>query len=69
MEFKEITPQDGLKNFNKFWAKNDNDLVILATEYARAAGIDVDDAIKTVLAEAKALEARINLKRKLKGKK
>lgn len=69
MEFKSITPQEGLKNFNKFWAKDKNDLVIIAKEYARFASVDEEDAIKTVLDEAKKLEDMVNLKRKLKGAK
>ncbi|MDD2790481.1 MAG: lipopolysaccharide kinase InaA family protein [Sulfurimonas sp.] len=69
MEFRTISPYEGLTNFNKFWAKDDNDLVILATEYANLAGIDVKKAIDIVIHEAKFLEAKVNLKRRLKGKK
>lgn len=68
MEFKDITPQVGLKNFNKFWAKDDNDLVILAKEYATLASFDEKKAIRILVKEAKSLEARVNLKRKIKGK-
>ena len=69
MEFKKIPPLEGLKNFNKFWAKNDNDLPIIAKEYAKLAQIDEESAIKTVLHEAKKLESSVNLKRSLKGQK
>lgn len=68
MLFKEITPEEGLKNFNKFWAKDKNDLIIIAKEYVRLANINEDNAVKTVLKEASLLESRVNLKRKLKGK-
>ena len=68
MEFREIEPYEGLKNFNKFWAKDDNDLIILATEYAKIANIDETKAIEILVNEAKSLEKMVNLKRKLKGK-
>jgi len=68
MEFKTIPPQDGLKNFNKFWAKFDTDLPIIAKEYARLSDFDENEAVKIVLDEAKKLQDTVNLKRKLKGK-
>ncbi|MBL0708269.1 MAG: hypothetical protein JJW00_04405 [Sulfurimonas sp.] len=68
MEFKNISSIDGLKNFNKFWAKDDNDLLIISKEYAQLAKIDENKAISIVKNEAKSLEAKVNLKRKLKRK-
>lgn len=68
MEFKNILALDGLKNFNKFWAKDDNDLNTIAIEYASLAKVSEDKAIEIVVNEAKSLEAKVNLKRKLKGK-
>jgi hypothetical protein len=68
MEFKNISALEGLKNFNKFWAKDENDLLIIAKEYASLAKLDEKEAIKTVVSEAKSLEAKVNLKRKLKGR-
>jgi len=68
MEFKEIPPKEGLKNFNKFWAKFDEDLPILAKEYARLADFDEKEAVAIVLSEAKKLEDMVNIKRKIKGK-
>jgi serine/threonine protein kinase len=68
MEFKNIPPQEGLKNFNKFWAKFDEDLPIIAKEYAKLSNFNEDEAIKIVLDEAKKLEDKVNLKRKLKGR-
>lgn len=67
MKFKNISPYEGLKNFNKFWAKDDNDLIILAVEYAKLANIDEKKAIDILVSEAKKLEAQVNLKRKIKG--
>ena len=68
MEFKKISPLSGLKNFNKFWAKDDNDLLIIAKEYASLAKINEKKAIEIIKNEAKSLEAKVNLKKKLKGK-
>lgn len=67
MEFKEILAYEGLKNFNKFWAKDDNDLIILATQYAKLANLDEKKAVEILVNEAKRLEARVNLKRRIKG--
>ncbi len=68
MQFKEISAKEGLKNFNKFWAKDKNDLIIIAKEYARLSNFDEDKAIKIVHAEAQKLEAATNLKRRLTGR-
>ena len=68
MEFKEIPPKKGLKNFNKFWAKFDEDLPIIAKEYAKLANFDEKEAVTIVLSEAKKLEDMVNIKRKIKGK-
>jgi len=67
MEFKHISPEEGLKNFNKFWAKFDTDLPIIAKEYAKLSGFDEESAVNIVLNEAKKLEDMVNIKRKLKG--
>jgi len=68
MQFKEITPEEGLKNFNKFWAKDKNDLIIIAKSYSKLTNFDEGKAIKIVQEEAKNLETATHLKRKLKGK-
>ena len=68
MEFKKIPPEEGLKNFNKFWAKFDTDLPLIAKEYAKLASFDEEEAVRIVLEEAKKLEDKVNLKRKLKGR-
>ncbi len=67
MEFKTIPPQEGLKNFNKFWAKFDEDLPIIAKEYAKLADFDENEAVKIILNEQKKLQDKVNLKKKLKG--
>lgn len=67
MQFKPISGYEGLKNFNKFWAKVDNDLVIIAKAYAKLSNLDETKAIEIVTNEAKFLEAKMNLKRKIKG--
>ncbi|WP_457747919.1 lipopolysaccharide kinase InaA family protein [Sulfurimonas sp.] len=69
MEFKDISPKEGLKNFNKFWAKYDEDLPIIAKEYAKLAKFDEEIAVEIVLKEAKVLEDRVTMKRKIKGQK
>ena len=68
MKFKKITPQEGLKNFNKFWAKFDEDLPIIAKEYAKLANFDEKKAIQIILDEEKKLQDTVKLKRKLKGR-
>ncbi|WP_345992904.1 lipopolysaccharide kinase InaA family protein [Sulfurimonas sp. HSL-1716] len=67
MEFKTIEGYEGLKNFNKFWAKDKNDLVIIAKEYAKLASLKEEESVKTIMDEAKKLEDKINLKRKIKS--
>lgn len=69
MQFKEIPAEQGLKNFNKFWAKDTKDLLTIAKEYAKLANFDEEKAIQIIVEEARTLQARVNLKRKLKGKK
>lgn len=69
MKFKKISGYEGLKNLNKFWAKNEHDLEFLAKEYAKIASLDENKSIKITLKEAKKLENSIKLKRKFKGKK
>ncbi len=68
MKFKEISVYEGLKNFNKFWAKDDNDLLIIAKEYAKLANIDEKKAVEILVNTAKSLEKMVNIKRRLKGK-
>lgn len=64
-EEKEILPKKGLKNFNKFWAKNKNDLITIAKEYAKLSNFNEEVAIKIIQKEASTLESSVKLKRKL----
>ncbi len=66
MEFRDIGEYEGLENFAKFWAKEE-DLKLLATSYAEVASLDVDKAIQRASDAAKKLQAKTELKRKLKG--
>lgn len=68
MNFREINTYEGLENFNKLWAK-DEDMKIMAREYAVLASIDETIAIKTAVEFNQKHKAKIELKRKLKGQK
>ena len=67
MDFREIKAYEGLENFNKLWAK-DEDMELMAKEYAKLASIDEKKAIKTAVEFNQKHKAKIELKRKLKGK-
>jgi hypothetical protein len=67
MEFKTISGYDGLENFNKLWAQ-DEDMKLMAKEYAKLANLDEQKAIKTAIEFNQKHKAKIELKRKLKGK-
>ncbi|MBT5935569.1 lipopolysaccharide kinase InaA family protein [Sulfurimonas sp.] len=67
MQFKEISASEGLKNFNKFWVKEKNDLVIIAKEYASLSSFDESTAIQIIQSEAQKLEKKVNLKRRIKA--
>lgn len=66
MEFKSIEGYEGLKNFAKFWAKEE-DLELLARSYAKLAGLCEKNSTRLALEAAERLQAKTNLKRKLKG--
>ena len=68
MEFKTISTRERLENFNKFWAKDKNDLTVIAKVYAQLTNFDEKEAIDIVQKSAQKLEDQVNLKRKLKGK-
>lgn len=65
MQFKTITPHEGLKNFSKFWAKED-DLRLMADTYAQLANLPVADAEAIVLKHDTALRRKVDFKRWLK---
>ncbi len=66
MRFKTISALNGLKNFSKFWAKDNNDLITIAKEYASLSNFKEKKAIEIVINEAKSLKSKVNLKRRLK---
>lgn len=66
MKFNTILPAEGLKNFNKFWAKDENDLVIIAKEYARLSGFDEEKAIQILIEEQKKVIDFKNKKKQIK---
>ena len=67
MQFFSIQGYKGLKNFNKLWL-NEEDLTIIAKEYAKLANLDEKKAIETILYHDKKLKAKVELKRKLRRK-
>jgi len=67
MEFKELTPDERLQNFDKLWAKDD-DLRIIIKEYAKLAGMDEDEAVTKALRYSQKLKDFKNMKKRLKGK-
>jgi serine/threonine protein kinase len=62
MEFKVIQGYDGLKNFNKFWAK-DEDLDLIIKEYSKLANLDFTKAQKSAYRSV----LKIKQKKKLKN--
>jgi hypothetical protein len=65
MEFKNISPKEGLTNFNKFWADKD-DLDIIIKEYAKLANIDFNQAQKITYASVAKVEQKKQFKNALK---
>ena len=68
MEFKELSLNDRLKNFNKLWA-NDEQITIIAKEYATLSAEDENTCIAMALYENTKHKNKMRLKRRLKGKK
>lgn len=66
MVFKKISVEEGLKNFNKFWAKDENDLKIMADEYAKLSGFNKERALRIIETEAQKVIDFKNSKKKLK---
>jgi len=66
MEFRSLTKQDRLKNFDKLWAK-DEDLKVIVKEYAKLAGFKESEAIKDALYYSQKLKDFKNMKKRLKG--
>ena len=68
MEFRELNLNDRLKNFNKLWA-NDEQITIIAKEYAILCAEDENTCIAMALYENTKHKNKMRLKRRLKGKK
>ena len=68
MEFRDLSLKERLKNFNKLWA-NDEQITIIAKEYAILCSQDEDTCIATALYYNTKHKNKMRLKRRLKGKK
>lgn len=66
MEFREITPLEGCKNFNKLWAR-DEDIEIMAHEYAKLNGLDVSLTITEMKRHNDANKRIKNFKKRVKN--
>lgn len=68
MQFRPVSGYEGLANFSKFWAKEE-DLRLMARTYAELAGFDAERSVRAALAYDQKLRRKTDLKRRLKGKK
>ena len=68
MEFRDLSLKERLKNFNKLWA-NDEQITIIAKEYATLCAEDESTCITMALYENTKHKNKMRLKRRLKGKK
>lgn len=66
MQFKTISGYEGLTNFNKLWA-NENELTIIAKEYAHLANLDETQAIEGIITQDKLLKKHVSRRRQLKA--
>lgn len=66
MKFKTVTDYKGLENFNKLWL-SEEDLIHLATVYAKNAKLDTQKAIDITVQEDKKLKKHVLRRRKLKA--
>jgi len=67
MEFRLLSQNERLQNFDKLWAK-DEDLTIIIKEYAKIAGLDEQESVKKALHYSQKLKNFKNMKKRLKGK-
>lgn len=68
MHFKPVSGYEGLANFSKFWAKED-DLRLMARTYAELAGLDAEKAERVAFEYARKLRQKTELKRRMRAKK
>jgi len=66
MEFRELSLDERLKNFNKLWAKDD-EIETMAKEYARVSSEDEMKCIQTAQNYNTKHKNKINMKKRLKG--
>ncbi len=66
MEFRELSLDERLKNFNKLWAKDD-EIAIMSEEYAIISNEDKDYCVQTATAYNTKHKNKINMKKRLKG--
>ena len=67
MVFREINAYQGLENFNKLWAK-DEDMTLMAKKYASLADLDESSAIERAISHNQMHKDKIEFKRNLKHK-
>jgi serine/threonine protein kinase len=67
MAFKELSLNERLKNFDMLWASDEN-MTIIATQYAKINSLDVDMVVKKAIGYAFRLKLRKNFKKLIKGK-
>ena len=68
MEFRELSLEDRLKNFNKLWANN-AEITTIAREYAKICNEDEDKCIEIALHHKTKHKNKMRLKKRLKGQK
>ena len=68
MKFKILTIDERLENFSKLWA-NDNDLICIVKAYAKISNLAENESINIALKASQKHKEKVNLKKKLKGKK
>lgn len=66
MEFRPLTLDERLKNFNKLWAKDD-EIKTIATEYAKISNNDTNLCVKTAQTYNTNHKNKINMKKRIKG--
>lgn len=68
MEFKKLSLDERLKNFKMLWAK-DEDMKIIAKEYARLMDVDEELCVQTAIRYSQKNKDFKNMKKRIKGKK
>lgn len=66
MQFRSVNNYEGLENFNKLWATED-DLSIIAKIYSKLANLDEEKAISEILKHDKQLKTHVLRRRKFKA--